>query len=108
MTMPNFAEAVFSRSLEQAVLWKVSPVRGLSINCHFFTRDEIEFDIAPWEIHGQPELDALAAFITTIGRATTKGVLLCHENAPDCPVGTYSPDSRLFVRTSSDDRASTG
>jgi hypothetical protein len=52
-------------------------------NCHFFTRDEIEFDIDPREVQGQRQLDALFAFMRLLSEATGKDAVLTPANCRD-------------------------
>ena len=52
-------------------------------NCHFFTREEIEFDIDPREVNGQRQLDALLTFMRLLCDATDREVTLTPENSPE-------------------------
>jgi hypothetical protein len=45
-------------------------------NCHFFTVEQIEFDIDPREIKGQRELDALFDFMRCLADAANKEAVL--------------------------------
>jgi hypothetical protein len=49
-------------------------------NCHFFTVEEIEFDIDPREVKGQKELNALFGFMRFLAQAAEKEVVLTAEN----------------------------
>lgn len=49
-------------------------------NCHFFTVEEIEFDIDPREVKSQHELNALFDFMRCLAQATNKEVVLTGEN----------------------------
>jgi hypothetical protein len=60
-------------------------------NCHFFTVDEIEFDIDPREVKGQRELNALFGFMRCLARATDKDVVLTAENMPEIVIFRVSP-----------------
>ena len=53
---------------------------GLLANCHFFSTEEIEFDIDPREVKGQSELDALFGFMRMLADAIGKEVVLTPEN----------------------------
>lgn len=53
---------------------------GVLANCHFFTAEEIEFDIDPRDVKGQHELDALLGFMQRLAAAVGKEVVLTPEN----------------------------
>lgn len=59
--------------------------------CHFFTPDEIEFDIDPRAIDSQAQCERLVDFIRALGQAVGKAVLLTPENAPEYPYLRYDP-----------------
>jgi len=60
-------------------------------NCHFFTMDEIEFDIDPRDVKGQRELDALFGFMRCLAQAVNKDVVLTAENMPEIVVFRVRP-----------------
>jgi hypothetical protein len=64
---------------------------GILANCHFFTRDEIEFDIDPREIEGQRQLDALLAFMRLLSDATGKDAVLTPENCREIVIFRSRP-----------------
>ena len=66
---------------------------NILVTCHFFTPDEIEFDIDPREVTSQSDLDALSDLLRVIGNAVMKQVLLTLENCRDNPIMTYDPQS---------------
>jgi hypothetical protein len=59
---------------------------GVLANCHFFTSEEIEFDIDPREVVGQTELDGLFGFMGCLAEAVGRDVILCPENCPQTVV----------------------
>ena len=61
-----------------------------TLNCHFFTDEEIEFDLDPRDM--RPELlpDVLN-FLKLLGRATSKPVLLTVENSPEAEIMRFEP-----------------
>jgi hypothetical protein len=65
---------------------------GVQANCHFFTHDEIEFDIDPREVQGQSQLDALLAFMRCLSDATGKDAVLTPENCPEIVVFRSHPN----------------
>jgi hypothetical protein len=55
-----------------AIHKRASPSLGFSVDgvvvvSHFFTADEIEFDIAPKDVRGPEQLAALRSFMTDLG-----------------------------------------
>ncbi len=48
-------------------------VSEVLINCHFFTPDEIEFDLDPREIVDPSKLEAVFAFMSGLANAVGKG-----------------------------------
>jgi hypothetical protein len=64
---------------------------GVLANCHFFTEEEIEFDIDPREVKGQRELDALFGFMRCMAKSVNKDVVLTAENMPEIVVFRLRP-----------------
>lgn len=64
-----------------------------TLNCHFFTDEEIEFDLDPSDM--RPELlpDVLS-FLKILGRATSKPVILTVENAPEAAIMRFEPTNK--------------
>jgi hypothetical protein len=60
-------------------------------DCYFFTPEEIEFSLDPRQICGEHELGQLLAFITQIGLAVNKSVLLTLENCRENPILVFDP-----------------
>lgn len=65
---------------------------SVTIHCHFFQVDQIEFDIDPRDIEGQGELTAVVDFMRLVASACGKDVLLTPENLPDAPFLRVLPD----------------
>lgn len=66
------------------------PMGMATLNCHFFTEDEVEFDLDPREM--KPEfLATLVDFLRLLGEATTKPVLLTMENMPEAVIMRFEP-----------------
>jgi hypothetical protein len=61
-----------------------------SLNCHFFTDEEIEFDLNPREIH-EELLPSLLDFLRVLGEATKKQVILTLENAHEAAIMRFDP-----------------
>lgn len=58
-------------------------IGDLTVNCHFFTEEEIELDLDPHEIRSQIELDLILGFMRDLGTALSKEVILTGENSKD-------------------------
>jgi hypothetical protein len=66
-------------------------VGGIGVACHFFTPDEVEFDLRPEEVTEQARLDALVDFVRGVGDATGKPVAVTIENWPEALILRYDP-----------------
>lgn len=64
---------------------------GFTIDCHFFTDDEIEFSLDPREVRGPQEFEALLSFIAHVGRTVGKKVRLTPENGSHLPLVEFDP-----------------
>jgi len=63
----------------------------LTVNCHFFTPSEIEFDVDPRQIDGLDAIEVLARFIAAIGETTSKPVVLTEENDQSMVIAWFDP-----------------
>jgi hypothetical protein len=68
-------------------------VDGILINCHFFTEQEIEFDIDPREITSEEKLSKVFEFMQRIGRLLQKEVIMTPENCQREIVFRYVPET---------------
>jgi hypothetical protein len=55
----------------------------VNIHCHFFLKDEIEFDVNPREIEGEAQEHEVVRFMRGLAKALGKQVVLTMEGAPD-------------------------
>ncbi len=62
---------------------------GIEFACHFFCNDEIELDFWPQAIEGQESLDDLGLFISELGRAARRDIVVTHENGPELRILRY-------------------
>ena len=79
--VPNSAATVFSDREHTHNL--CIHVRDLKVHCHFFTTEEIELDLDPREVRSQAQLDAVLDFISNLGTALRRDVMLTEENGPE-------------------------
>lgn len=63
----------------------------LGLNCHFFTMEEIEFDLDPKDFQNEEQVSRLLDFIRTVGQALHKEVALTAENDAQHPLFRYDP-----------------
>lgn len=65
-------------------------IGSTTLNCHFFTDEEIEFDLNPRDM--RPELlSSILDFLKMLGRATSKPVILTDENSPEATIMRFGP-----------------
>ncbi len=93
---PADVAEIFNLSAEQGVLasYRLGKQR---LNCHFFTEEQIEFDLDPCDVDGPAEADRLVGFMDALGRATAKEVRLTAENVPNEVIARYDPNSGTLV-----------
>ena len=63
----------------------------LALNCHCFTREEIEFDLDPNDFQNDQQISLLLDLILAIGRLLYKTVDLTPENAAGIPLFRFDP-----------------
>jgi hypothetical protein len=94
--MPDVRE-IFAQLDDLSVCVSVQPVAGLVINTHFFTEEEIEFDLEPSDVRGQTDFDALCTFLRVVARAAGKPIVLTPENSGHLHLLAYDPGTDGFV-----------
>ncbi len=68
-------------------------VGGTLVTCHFFTPEEIEFNIDPGDVTGQDRLEAIADFLRRLAGVVGRPALLTPENLPQSPILRADPNS---------------
>ena len=91
--LPEIAAEVFPLSAQGTPPVLGFSVGGVHVACHFFTPDEIEFDIDPREVTGPDQLRAILAFLETLSKLTGKPAVLTPENVSDEPIFRADPIS---------------
>jgi hypothetical protein len=66
-------------------------VGGIQLACHFFTPEEIEFDLRPEGVDGPARLASLVDFLAALATASGKPALLTHENMPHAVILRVEP-----------------
>lgn len=73
---------------------------GVGFNCHFFDRDEIEFDIDPREVTDAGKAETVARFVTLLGNITGKEVVLTEEGGRlETVIGRWVPETGTLAWT---------
>lgn len=90
--LPILAKQVFDARQEFSPLLQVN-LGSVALNCHFFTDEEIEFDIDPREIQSEHHAEAIFNFMRQIGQTLKKEVILTPENLQDAPIFKFLPSN---------------
>jgi hypothetical protein len=91
-TLPENVADVFGIRSDVGLSLSVE-AEGILLNCHFFTEEEVEFDLDPREMDSEERLQALFRFKRRIGEAAGRQVIMTPENAAHHPVFVFSPES---------------
>lgn len=88
--LPATTMALFERRADHTPLLRLyaGPVM---LCCHFFSDQELEFDLDPREVHGISEFRKVLDFMRTLGEVLDKPVILTPENEREHPLITYDP-----------------
>ena len=71
---------------------------GVTFNCHFFDRDQIEFDIDPREVTDTGKAEVVSAFMALLGETTGKMVFLNEEGGlREAAIGRWLPQTGQVV-----------
>ena len=73
---------------------------GPILNCHFFTEEEIEFDLDPREFKSRQEGERLLAFMKGVGDRLGKAIRLTPENTQNIALVEYDPSRGRFSKPS--------
>jgi hypothetical protein len=90
--LPTRVEDIFPYAAECDRLLS-EQFRGVLANCHFFTPDEIEFDIDPRQVTCQPQLDAVISFMSGLADSVERDAILCPEGYPKIVIFRVQPRS---------------
>ena len=66
-------------------------VAGVTLCCHFFSFDQIEFDLDSRELTNAETLAGILGFMAAIGRLLGRTVILTPESCPERPYFRYDP-----------------
>jgi hypothetical protein len=91
------ASRKYSRRGKTRTWRSISNVAGIAIACHFFTPDDIEFDLSPEQVDSAERFEALLAFLRVIASTLGKTVSLTPENLDGDPILTVDPRTNRVV-----------
>jgi len=80
---PNSFEEIKSLQNTDPTTLKIYIEGGIQINCHFFTEEEIEMDVAPKEISEKTNFDSLVSFLRWLSHELKTNIHFTHENSPE-------------------------
>ncbi|HEY4383885.1 MAG TPA: hypothetical protein VGN34_05330 [Ktedonobacteraceae bacterium] len=93
LPLPERIEDIFALTDNYGVNLRIDEAH-LALHCHFFTREEIEFDLDPRDFHNEQQVLRLHDFMCKVGRLLNKIVILTPENISDCPFPYFRFDPR--------------
>jgi hypothetical protein len=89
VALPERAATIFECENYRSLLSVI--VGNLLLNCHFFTVDEIEFDLDPREVKGERDLEELFNFLRKLCQILNKQTVLTPENVPELWIFRFIP-----------------
>ena len=92
---PKSASEVFNQRAHANTLLNFH-VGKILFACHFFSPEEIEFDVDPREIRSQSDLDLLLKFMRLTANCISKIIVLTPENGREYPIISYEPLTGKF------------
>jgi hypothetical protein len=95
----DYAAATAERERGRGPHLAVALARDLTIDCYFFTPDEIEFSLDPREIRSEREFGLVLSFIELIGMTVKKPVLLTPENGIQYPILIFDAKTNAWMRS---------
>jgi hypothetical protein len=72
-------------------------INNVYINCHFFSIEQIEFDIDPREVNSVLEVDIILSFMTTLSSKLKKEIILTGESDENFPLIKINVDEKVFT-----------
>lgn len=91
--LPSELSTLAARGASQLLRIKIE---GVHLHCHFFGGDSIELDVDPKEVRECGQHFAVLEFMSALGLALNRCVVLCAENHIAHPILRFKPDTRLW------------
>jgi hypothetical protein len=88
---PSGVARLFPKAADDPPTGLTIEVGSVRVVCHFFTIDEIEFDVNPADVGDVSSLADLFGFMSGLAEAVGKDVLLTPENCRDIPIFRFRP-----------------
>lgn len=90
--LPEQVGDIFVMEIEVGVSLNIDE-EHLALHCHFFTREEIEFDLDPKDFQNEQQVSRLLDFIRAIGQLLNKAVVLTPEGNELFPLFRFDPET---------------
>ncbi|MFF2878363.1 hypothetical protein ACFVR2_18790 [Gottfriedia sp. NPDC057991] len=71
-------------------------INGVQINCHFWSEDQIEFDVEPKEVKSITQAIGVFDFMRNLSKILGKESILTWENMPDWRLVTVKKDGTFL------------
>ena len=71
----------------------------IKAHSHFFTSNEVEFDLDPRQIKSKADVAGILKFMRTIGEILSSEVILTEESCQHDPILSFKPATGEFVTT---------
>lgn len=88
---PEDLHSLFPSSADEELTLLTIDISGVLLNCHFFTNEQIEFDLDPAEVKSADQLARLFELMHAIAGALGKDVLMTPENEKLHPIFRCRP-----------------
>jgi hypothetical protein len=95
MPLPERVETIFALRNDHSTVLQIDKGH-LTLNCFFFTSEEIDFDLDPRDFQGDTasqQLSRLLEFLRTIGRLLNKAVVLTQEVNRSFTLFRFDPET---------------
>lgn len=89
--------AYIFRKRQETGVWLKIDVKGIQVLCHFFTEEEIEFDVDSREIDSETRFNHLCDFMRELGQHLSRSVIMTPESNEKMVIIRYLPIDDRFV-----------
>ncbi len=96
MPIPTDVSDIFFIAREEASTLLKIFAGAIQVNCHFFSEDELEFDIDPRDVDSAADFDSLLGFMRRLGLLLKQPVKLTPENLPDSLIIVFFVGDNIF------------
>src|SRR5262245_17378518 len=103
--VPVSANDVFAERDSAALTLKFD-VAGIELACHFFSPEEIEFDLLPKQVNSHERFAALQGFLRSLATTLGKTVILTPQSMAHLPILSVDSDGLVAYHPPTDAGAS--